>query len=88
MSHLAQMGPVPLPLCRKGNGGFPPAPQTNFCFFPLYSEPASPHTVEPRGPEPGTAVGEGRGVLRKDEAWRGAERPHSGEGRARLSHFL
>lgn len=75
---MAQTGTVPF--LSVGTKALPSRPQTSFCFFPLYSEPApSPWS---RGAEPGTAMGEGRGALRKDEAWSGAGGlQHGGEGR-------
>jgi hypothetical protein len=64
---------------------FLPTPKTSVGFFPFYSEQA-PLQLSQGDPEPGIIMGEGRGSQGKDEAWRGANRPHQPE--RKLSSFL
>lgn len=58
----------------------PSRPQTSTSFFPLYSEPA-PLQQSQGGWSQAPPWGEGRGAQGKDEAWRGAHRPRSQQGR-------
>lgn len=78
-SHLAQTGHNS-PSSQREPWSFPPAPKPALASFPLYSEPA-PLQQSQGGWSQAPPWGEGRGAQGKDEAWRGAHRPRSQQGR-------
>lgn len=78
-SHLAQTGHNS-PSSQREPWSVPPAPKPALASSPLYSEPA-PLQHSQGGWSQAPPWGEGRGAPGKDEAWRGAHRPRSQQGR-------